>query len=106
MRVSEREFMERPGLGPFWRSALAGGGNHFMPGTSGTKIQLSRVSRCPKKFAEIPRVKEGNDMNTTRIAARFLLLTMGVISAIAISGMQIRVLANLRPSPNTTAQSK
>jgi hypothetical protein len=31
---------------------------------------------------------------------------MGVISAIAITGMQIRVLANLRPSLNITAQSK
>ena len=41
-------------------------------------------------------------MNTTRI----LVLTMGVISAIAITGMQIRVLANLRPSRNITAQSK
>jgi hypothetical protein len=41
-------------------------------------------------------------MNTTRI----LVLSMEVISAIAITGMQIRVLANLRPSLNVTAQSK
>jgi hypothetical protein len=41
-------------------------------------------------------------MNTTRI----LVLTVGVSSAIAITGMQIRVLGNLHPWPNITAQSK
>ena len=41
-------------------------------------------------------------MNTKRI----LVLTMGVFSTIAINGMQTRVLARLRPSLNTTAQSK
>jgi hypothetical protein len=45
-------------------------------------------------------------MNTTRIAVRFLLLTIGVISAIAVTGMQTRVLAGLRLSLDTTAQSK
>ena len=41
-------------------------------------------------------------MNTRRI----LVLTMGVISAIAITGMQIQVLADRRPSPDITAQSE
>lgn len=40
-------------------------------------------------------------MNTRRI----LVLTMGVVSAIAIAGMQIRVLADPRPSPDNTVQS-
>ena len=44
-------------------------------------------------------------MNPTRIAAWFLLLTMGVISAIAFTGMQTRLLASPRLSPNATAQS-
>jgi hypothetical protein len=41
-------------------------------------------------------------MNTTRI----LVLTMGVISAIAITGTLFRARANRRPSPNITAQSE
>jgi hypothetical protein len=40
-------------------------------------------------------------MNTTRI----LVLTVGIFSAITITGMKSRVLANLRPSLHTTAQS-
>ena len=41
-------------------------------------------------------------MNTTRI----LVLTMGVVSAIAVAGMQTRGLADPRPSRNTKAQSE
>ena len=45
-------------------------------------------------------------MNTSRIVACFLLLTSGVISAIAVTGMQTRVLAGPRLSLDTTAQSE
>jgi hypothetical protein len=44
-------------------------------------------------------------MNLTSTAAWFLLLTMGVISAIAFTGMQTRVLASPRLSPDITAVS-
>ena len=44
-------------------------------------------------------------MHTTRIAAWFLWLPLGVISVIAISEMQTRVLAGSRPSPDATIQS-
>jgi len=45
-------------------------------------------------------------MNTTRIADWFLLLTMGVISAIAITGMQTRVLAGSRLLLDATTQAE
>jgi hypothetical protein len=45
-------------------------------------------------------------MNELRCdTTRILVLSMGVISAIAITGMQIRMLAGARPSLVTTAQS-
>jgi len=45
-------------------------------------------------------------MDPTRIAAWSHVLTVGVISAIAITGMQTRVLAGPRRPPDTTAQSE
>jgi hypothetical protein len=45
-------------------------------------------------------------MNTTRIPAWFLLLTMGLILATAVTGLQTRVLANPRLSLDTAAQSE
>jgi hypothetical protein len=45
-------------------------------------------------------------MNMTHIAVSSLLLTMGVLSAIAATGMQTGVLARPVPSLNTTAQSE
>ena len=48
------------------------------------------------------RKEKEKSMNTTRI----LVLSMGVISAIAITEMQTHVLAGSRPSLDTTAQSE
>jgi len=45
-------------------------------------------------------------MTTTRIPAWFLLLTMGLILATAVTGLQTRVLANPRLSLDTAAQSE
>ena len=45
-------------------------------------------------------------MTMTRIAASSLLLTMGVFSAIAVTGMQTGVLARPVPSLDVTAQSE
>jgi len=45
-------------------------------------------------------------MNTTRIPAWFLLLTIGLILATAVTALQTRVLANPRLSLDTAAQSE
>src|SRR5437868_10387540 len=45
-------------------------------------------------------------MNTTRIAVWFLLLTLGVISTIAVGGMQTRVIAGPRLRLDSPTQSE
>ena len=52
-----------------------------------------------------PQPERTKSMNTTRVVAWFLLLTMGVISAMTDTGMQARVLA-VPVLPATKAQSE